>query len=31
VHKFPPVKEQMDEIRRGAVEIIPEEELALKL
>jgi tyrosyl-tRNA synthetase len=29
--KFAPVKEQMDEIRRGAVEIIPEEELARKL
>ncbi len=28
---FPPVKEQMDEIRRGAVEIIPEDELARKL
>lgn len=31
MHKFPPVKEQMDEIRRGAVEIIPEEDLARKL
>jgi tyrosyl-tRNA synthetase len=31
VHKFPPVKEQLDEIRRGAVEIIPEEDLARKL
>ena len=29
--KFAPVKEQMDEIRRGAVEIIPEEDLARKL
>jgi tyrosyl-tRNA synthetase len=29
--QFAPVKEQMDEIRRGAVEIIPEEELARKL
>src|SRR5688572_6689952 len=29
--KFAPVKEQMDEIRRGAVEIIPEEEMARKL
>src|ERR671917_609859 len=29
--KFAPIKEQMDEIRRGAVEIIPEEELARKL
>jgi tyrosyl-tRNA synthetase len=29
--KFAPVKEQMDEIRRGAVEIIPEDELARKL
>lgn len=29
--KFPAVKEQMDEIRRGALEIIPEEELARKL
>lgn len=28
---FPPVREQMDEIRRGAVEIIPEEELERKL
>jgi tyrosyl-tRNA synthetase len=28
---FPPVAEQMDAIRRGAVEIIPEEELARKL
>ena len=31
IQKFPPVKEQMDEIRRGAVEIIPEEDLARKL
>jgi tyrosyl-tRNA synthetase len=31
VQKFPPVKEQMDEIRRGAVEIIPEDDLARKL
>ncbi len=29
--KFPPVKEQMDLIRRGAFEIIPEEELVKKL
>src|SRR5688500_19220516 len=29
--KFAPVKEQMDEIRRGALEIIPEEQLARKL
>jgi tyrosyl-tRNA synthetase len=28
---FPPVNEQMDEIRRGAAEIIPEDELAGKL
>lgn len=28
---FPPVNEQMDEIRRGALEIVPEEELARKL
>jgi tyrosyl-tRNA synthetase len=28
---FPPVKEQMDEIRRDAVEIIPEQELERKL
>ena len=28
---FPPVKDQMDEIRRGAVEIIPEEDLVRKL
>ncbi|MEI7812981.1 MAG: tyrosine--tRNA ligase, partial [Ignavibacteria bacterium] len=29
--KFPPVNEQMDLIRRGASEIIPEEELLRKL
>ncbi len=29
--KFPPVRVQLDEIRRGAVEIIPEEELERKL
>lgn len=29
--KFPPVNEQMDEIRRDALEVIPEEELARKL
>jgi tyrosyl-tRNA synthetase len=29
--KFPPVNEQMDLIKRGAVEIIPEEELVQKL
>jgi len=29
--KFPPVNEQMDEIRRGALEIIPEDELVRKL
>jgi tyrosyl-tRNA synthetase len=29
--KFPPINEQMDLIRRGAVEIIPEEELVQKL
>jgi len=29
--KFPPLNEQMDFIRRGAVEIIPEDELAKKL
>ena len=28
---FPPVNEQMDEIRRGALEIVPEDELAKKL
>ncbi|HEY5113199.1 MAG TPA: tyrosine--tRNA ligase, partial [Coriobacteriia bacterium] len=28
---FPPVKEQMDEIRRDAAEIVPEEELERKL
>jgi tyrosyl-tRNA synthetase len=28
---FPPVNEQMDAIRRGAVEIVPEEDLARKL
>jgi tyrosyl-tRNA synthetase len=28
---FPPVNEQMDEIRRDALEIVPEEELARKL
>jgi tyrosyl-tRNA synthetase len=28
---FPPVNEQLDEIRRGAAEIIPEEDLARKL
>src|SRR3954469_1672884 len=28
---FPPVKEQMDEIRRDTLEIVPEEELARKL
>jgi tyrosyl-tRNA synthetase len=30
-NKFAPVKQQMDEIRRGAVEIIPEDDLARKL
>ena len=30
-YQFPPVNEQMDLIRRGAVEIIPEEELVQKL
>ena len=29
--KFPPINEQMDAIRRGALEIVPEEELAKKL
>jgi len=29
--KFPPINEQMDLIKRGAVEIIPEEELVKKL
>lgn len=29
--RFPPVSEQMDEIRRGALEIVPEEELVRKL
>jgi tyrosyl-tRNA synthetase len=29
--RFPPVSEQLDEIRRGAVEVIPEEDLARKL
>ncbi|HEX6940026.1 MAG TPA: tyrosine--tRNA ligase [Longimicrobiales bacterium] len=29
--RFPPVQEQLDEIRRGAVEVIPEEELERKL
>src|SRR5690606_33570043 len=29
--KLPPVREQLDEIRRGTVEIIPEEELERKL
>ncbi|MET0398997.1 MAG: tyrosine--tRNA ligase [Longimicrobiaceae bacterium] len=28
---FPPVREQLDAIRQGALEIVPEEELALKL
>src|SRR3954463_2084274 len=28
---FPPVKEQMDEIRRETLEIVPEDELARKL
>jgi tyrosyl-tRNA synthetase len=28
---FPPVNEQMDEIRRGTLEIVPEDELARKL
>lgn len=28
---FPPVRDQMDEIRRGAVEIVPESELVMKL
>jgi tyrosyl-tRNA synthetase len=31
VQKFPPVTEQMDAIRRGALEVIPENELARKL
>lgn len=31
MRSFPPVQEQMDEIRRGAVEIIPEEDLERKL
>jgi tyrosyl-tRNA synthetase len=31
VQKFPPVTEQMDAIRRGALEVIPEDELARKL
>ncbi len=31
MHRFPPVNEQMDAIRRGAVEIIPEEDLVRKL
>jgi tyrosyl-tRNA synthetase len=31
VQKFPPVPEQMDAIRRGALEVIPEEELERKL
>ena len=30
-HKFPPLKEQMDLIKQGASEIIPEEELVKKL
>ena len=29
--EFPPINEQMDEIRRGALELIPEEELVRKL
>ena len=29
--KFPPINEQMDLIKRGTVEIIPEEELVKKL
>ena len=31
MQKFPPVKEQMDEIRRDAMEIIPEDDLVKKL
>jgi len=31
MHAFPPVNEQMDAIRRGAVEIVPEDDLARKL
>ena len=31
MRSFPPVAEQLDELRRGAVEIIPEDELARKL
>ena len=31
MQKFPPINEQMDEIRRGALEIIPEDELVRKL
>jgi tyrosyl-tRNA synthetase len=31
VPKFPPVHEQMDAIRRGALEIVPEDELVRKL
>jgi tyrosyl-tRNA synthetase len=31
VQKFPPVTEQMDAIRRGALEVIPEDELVRKL
>lgn len=31
MQKFPPVPEQMDAIRRGALEVIPEEELERKL
>jgi tyrosyl-tRNA synthetase len=31
VQKFPPVADQMDAIRRGALEVIPEEELQRKL
>ncbi|HWV58160.1 MAG TPA: tyrosine--tRNA ligase [Longimicrobiales bacterium] len=31
MQSFPPVAEQLDELRRGVVEIVPEEELARKL
>jgi tyrosyl-tRNA synthetase len=31
MHSFPPVQEQLDRIREGALEIVPEEELVRKL
>ena len=29
--KFPPLNEQMDSIKRGAIEVLPEEELVKKI